>query len=164
MILRNSCSFIVLTSVISPAIGSTARTDQAEYPFWMTGRLVSRAIPISLGSIVGAPMREHGVGDLTEEENMYFVVHCVDREGALERRLANYEAHKAYLASAKVRSIISGPLVSDEGETMIGSFFLVEAERKEDVIAFNRNDPFSAADVWGQVSIHPFLKRVDNRE
>ncbi|HGO6071689.1 TPA: YciI family protein [Burkholderia cepacia] len=101
---------------------------------------------------------------MTEEESMYFVVHCVDREGALERRLANYEAHKAYLASTKVRSIISGPLVSDEGETMIGSFFLVEAERKEDVIAFNRDDPFSAADVWGQVSIHPFLKRVDNRE
>ncbi|WP_349631812.1 YciI family protein [Burkholderia pyrrocinia] len=108
-------------------------------------------------------MNEPGAGHLTEEESMYFVIHCVDREGALERRLANYEAHKAYLAGAKVRSIISGPLVSDDGETMIGSFFLVEAEGKEEVIAFNRNDPFSAAEVWGPVSIHPFLKRVDIR-
>jgi uncharacterized protein YciI len=47
---------------------------------------------------------------------------------------------------------------------MIGSFFLVEAGSKEDVIEFNRNDPFNAAQVWQQVSIHAFLKRVDNRK
>jgi uncharacterized protein YciI len=95
---------------------------------------------------------------------VHFIVHCLDHEGALERRLANYEAHKAYLASAKVQSVISGPLVSDDGQTMIGSFFLVEAGSKEDVIEFNRNDPFNAAQVWQQVSIHAFLKRVDNRK
>lgn len=95
---------------------------------------------------------------------MHFIVHCVDHEGALERRLANYDAHKAYLADAKVQSVISGPLVSDDGETMIGSFFLVEAGSKKDVVEFNRNDPFNAAQVWKQVSIHAFLKRVDNRK
>ncbi|WP_109482349.1 YciI family protein [Paraburkholderia sp. C35] len=95
---------------------------------------------------------------------MHFIVHCLDHDGALVRRLANYEAHKAYLANAKVKSVISGPLISDDGETAIGSFFLVEADTREEVIEFNRNDPFNAAEVWQQVMIHAFLKRVDNRE
>lgn len=95
---------------------------------------------------------------------MHFIVHCLDYEDALQRRLLNYEAHKEYLANAEVQSVISGPLVSDDGETMVGNCFLVEAESKEDVVDFNRNDPFNAAGVWRQVSIHTFLKRVDNRD
>lgn len=41
----------------------------------------------------------------------------------------------------------------------IGSFFLVEAESREDVEAFNRMDPFNGADVWDSIKIHPFIKR-----
>ena len=95
---------------------------------------------------------------------MHFIVHCLDHEDALQRRLVNYEAHREYLASAKVQSVISGPLVSDDGQTMIGSCFLFEAESKEDVVNFNRNDPFTVAGVWRQVSIHGFLMRIDNRD
>jgi len=62
---------------------------------------------------------------------MHFIIHCLDHTDALQRRLANYEAHKAYLANASILTIISGPLVSDDGKTMIGSCFLVEAESKE---------------------------------
>jgi len=95
---------------------------------------------------------------------MHFIVHCLDHEDALQRRLVNYEAHREYLANAKVQSVISGPLVSDDGQTMIGSCFLFEADSKEDVVNFNRNDPFTAAGVWRQVSIHGFLMRIDNRD
>ena len=95
---------------------------------------------------------------------MHFIVHCIDHDEALPLRLANYDAHKAYLAAASVRTIISGPLVADDGETMKGSCFLLEADSKDAVVAFNRNDPFSAAGVWKTISIHQFLKRVDNRE
>jgi len=95
---------------------------------------------------------------------MYFIVHCIDHDGALPLRLANYDAHKAYLATASVRTVISGPLLADDGETMKGSCFLLEADTKDAVVAFNRNDPFYAVGVWKQISIHPFLKRVDNRD
>jgi uncharacterized protein YciI len=94
---------------------------------------------------------------------MHFVVHCLDHADAIETRLANYEAHKAYLASAPVNILISGPLLADDGGTMIGSMFLVEADDKAAVEDFNRNDPFSRAGVWERVQIHPFFKRVDNR-
>ncbi|SPC18377.1 YciI family protein [Cupriavidus taiwanensis] len=94
---------------------------------------------------------------------MFYIIHALDKADAVALRLAHYEAHKTYLAQASIRTLISGPLVSDDGETMIGSFFLVAAESKEDVIAFNANDPFARAGLWQQVSIHAFNKRVDNR-
>jgi uncharacterized protein YciI len=94
---------------------------------------------------------------------MHYIVHCLDHDGAVEKRLENYEAHKAYLASAGMKTIISGPLTADDNETMIGSCFLLEADSKDDVIAFNKADPFTKAGVWKTVNIHPFNKRVDNR-
>lgn len=94
---------------------------------------------------------------------MHFVVHCLDKAGMVETRLANYDAHKAYLTGKPIDIVISGPLVQDDHSTMIGSFFLVQAETLAEVQAFNRNDPFHAAGIWEQVQIHPFLKRMDNR-
>lgn len=95
---------------------------------------------------------------------MLYVVHCIDFEDAVPRRLANYDAHKAYLAAAPVKTVISGPLVAEGTDTMIGSMFIVEAESQEKAIAFNRDDPFQASRVWAEVRVHPFLMRVDNRE
>ena len=94
---------------------------------------------------------------------MHYVVHCLDYPGMVETRLAHYEAHKAYLATQPVATVISGPLLADDEVTMIGSFFLVEATSLAAVQAFHANDPFKAAGLWDRVSIRPFLKRVDNR-
>ncbi|WSH30950.1 YciI family protein (plasmid) [Rhizobium beringeri] len=94
---------------------------------------------------------------------MLFAVHCLDHADGLPRRLAHYDAHKAYLSAGEVKTIISGPLVADDGETMIGSLFVFEADKIDDVIAFNNDDLFAHANVWRQVDINPFLKRVDNR-
>lgn len=94
---------------------------------------------------------------------MRFVVHCLDKPGALPNRQLHYEAHKNYLTSGTVSTIVSGPLLDDDGETMVGSMFIFEAASKEDVVAFNAADPFTKAGVWGEVSIHQFLMRIDNR-
>jgi len=94
---------------------------------------------------------------------MRYVVHCLDKPGATALRLQHYDAHKAHLATGAVATVISGPLLADDGETMIGSLFIFEAESRSDVEAFNEADPFNQAGVWASVSIHPFLMRVDNR-
>ena len=82
----------------------------------------------------------------------HFVIHCLDASGALPQRLRHYDDHKAYLASAPVRILVSGPLLSDDDETMIGSFFLIEASTKADAEAFNAADPFHRAPVSGATS------------
>ena len=94
---------------------------------------------------------------------MHFIIHCLDKHDAVQDRLDNYEAHKAYLGKSPPKILVSGPLLASDQETMIGSFFLVEAETQAEVQAFHDNDPFKKADIWDRVSIHPFLKRMDNR-
>lgn len=94
---------------------------------------------------------------------MKVAVHCLDHKDALRLRLDNYEAHKAYLAAGRIRTVISGPLLAPDGETMIGSLFVFEADTLAEVVAFNAADPFARAGVWADVKIHPFNLRVDNR-
>lgn len=94
---------------------------------------------------------------------MLFVIHALDRDGALPTRLAHYDAHKAYLAAAEgngIRTLMSGPLVHDDGQTMKGSLFVVEAADRAAVESFNRQDPFRLAGVWATVNIDAYLKRV----
>ena len=93
---------------------------------------------------------------------MLFCTHAVDRAGALPVRLAHYQAHKAFLsdtAAFGIRIVMSGPLVADDGEAMIGSLFLVEAETRDAVERFHAADPFKAAGIWEAVSIRRFNRR-----
>ena len=91
---------------------------------------------------------------------MHYVIHCLDHDGAIQTRLDNYEAHKAYLASAPVKTVISGPLLADDEETMIGSCFVLEAESLAEVEEFNRNDPFARVGLWKTVSIPAFRASI----
>ena len=93
---------------------------------------------------------------------MLFVIHAVDYPDALGKRLSNYEAHKAFLSDTSrfgVKIVMSGPLVADDGETMIGSLFLIEAAERKAIEAFHHADPFFAAGIWDRVSITGFLRR-----
>jgi uncharacterized protein len=93
---------------------------------------------------------------------MLFIIHAVDRPDALPTRLENYDAHKAFLSDTSrfgVRIVMSGPLVADDGTTMIGSFFLAEAPGRAEVEAFNQADPFFAAKIWKTVTVSAFLRR-----
>lgn len=91
-----------------------------------------------------------------------FAIHALDKRDALPVRLAHYDAHKAFLSDTSahgVRIVMSGPLLSDDGERMIGSLFLVEAADRATVEAFHRADPFHAAGIWQAVTITRFLRR-----
>lgn len=91
---------------------------------------------------------------------MNWIVYCTDKPGALGLREANTPKHRAYLESRPIALVTSGPLMDDAGENKIGSFFLVEAQTREEVEAFNRNDPFFALGLWDEVRIHRFHRRV----
>ncbi len=93
---------------------------------------------------------------------MLFAIHAVDRTGALPTRLAHYDAHKAFLsdtAAFDLRIVMSGPLTADDGETMIGSLFVVEAPDRSAVERFNAADPFHRAGIWERVTITGFIRR-----
>jgi uncharacterized protein YciI len=97
---------------------------------------------------------------------MLFVIHALDGDGGLAKRAVHGDAHRAHIAGAAsygVKIVISGPLVKDDGETMIGSLIVIEAENREAAERFNASDPYHLAGVFEKVTISGFLKRQDNR-
>lgn len=93
---------------------------------------------------------------------MLFAIHALDRAHALSTRLANYDAHKAFLSDSSrfgVTIVMSGPLTSDDGQAMIGSLFLIEAPGRAEVESFHRADPFFTAGIWEKTSVTGFLRR-----
>jgi uncharacterized protein YciI len=91
-----------------------------------------------------------------------FVLHAIDRHEALPLRLEFYAAHRAFVEAQNdygISVVMSGPLQTDDGESMIGSLFILEAADRATVEAFVAADPFSEAGVWGEVSIVRFHRR-----
>jgi len=92
---------------------------------------------------------------------MLYTIHCLDRDNMLQTRLDHYDTHRSYLNRAAIDIVLAGPIMADDNETPIGSFFVVSAERREEAEYFNQSDPFYRLNVWARetIRIHPFLKR-----
>jgi uncharacterized protein YciI len=94
---------------------------------------------------------------------MLFVIHALDKPGSQAVRLANYEAHKAYLTESEakgIRTVMSGPLVEDDGQTMKGSCFVIEVTDRATAESFHHDDPFYKAGLWEPAAITAYIKRV----
>jgi len=91
-----------------------------------------------------------------------FAIHALDKLDVLALRLEHYAAHRAYVETAEaggVKVLVSGPLQTVDGESMIGSLFIVESEDRDKVMEFTERDPFQTFGVWGQVVVTRFHKR-----
>ncbi len=91
-----------------------------------------------------------------------FCIHGLDRPDAEPVRLQHYPAHRAFLETARdwgVTIAASGPLMSDDGERMIGSLFIIEADCAVTAASFNAADPFAKANLWQSISIRRFSLR-----
>ncbi|MEQ1582114.1 MAG: YciI family protein [Steroidobacteraceae bacterium] len=95
---------------------------------------------------------------------MLFVIHCIDKPGVEAARAAAIQAHVAYLATKPIKVMMSGPLTSDDGSRVVGSFFIVEAGDRAQVERFQAADPLFLAGIWATIDVRVFDKRVDNRD
>ncbi|MBU3565885.1 YciI family protein [Polynucleobacter sp. MWH-HuK1] len=94
---------------------------------------------------------------------MLFSLYCLDYPDGYPLRMANYDAHRTYLANSPVKVVMSGPLESDDGEKRIGSLLIIEAENLDQATAFSNADPFRMNGVFESVEIRRFVKAIDNR-
>lgn len=93
---------------------------------------------------------------------MLFAIHCLDNPGAYPKRLEHYDAHRAHLSTAPFKLLLSGPLLSDDGQTRIGSLLVVDAPSKSAVVDFSQSDPFKRHGVWMAVNVHGYVVATDN--
>jgi uncharacterized protein YciI len=91
---------------------------------------------------------------------MLFVIHAHDKPDGGKARQAHRAAHLAYLKSKGAAIRTAGPLLSDDGERMIGSMLVIEAADAEAAKAFAEGDPFHKNGVFAKVDIHPWRASV----
>ncbi len=91
---------------------------------------------------------------------MAFMIYCLDKPDHLALRLENRPAHLKYLEGFTREIIIAGPLLGEDGQTMIGSLFLMDFATRAEAEAFSAGDPYRKAGVFGSVTITPWRKAL----
>ncbi|MEM1363656.1 MAG: YciI family protein [Pseudomonadota bacterium] len=86
----------------------------------------------------------------------YFAVICTDKPGALDTRLANRDAHVAYLKETGVAQ--AGPFLDIDGQ-MCGSLIVLDVADRNAAEAWAEADPYAKADLFAIVRIEEW-KRV----
>ena len=93
---------------------------------------------------------------------MHFVIHAVDRPDALATRAKHYRARRIHLDQAGrygVSVMTAGTLVASDGETPVGSLFILEAENRAAIDGFVDSDPYHVNSVWKTVDVHYYNKK-----
>lgn len=88
---------------------------------------------------------------------MIYVFRLLDRpDGAALRQRVRPE-HKAYLAQVADRIAFAGPLVHDDGVTMLGSLLAIDFDRREAAMDWLAEEPFTRAGLYAGVEVQAFL-------
>ncbi|EME67719.1 YciI-like protein [Paramagnetospirillum caucaseum] len=87
-----------------------------------------------------------------------FMVQCKDKPGHLQTRLDNRAAHLEYAKGFGAKVVIGGPLLSDDGQTMIGSAFVFDTDDRAELDAFLAGDPYGKAGLFESVTVTRYRK------
>lgn len=88
----------------------------------------------------------------------HFALICIDKPDSLALRLANRDAHLAYVAQTGV-VVQAGPFL-DEGEAMIGSLLILDVADRAAAVDWGANDPYFKAGLFDSVQVMRWKKVV----
>ncbi|MBO6518946.1 MAG: YciI family protein [Rhodospirillales bacterium] len=89
---------------------------------------------------------------------MHFVIYCLDKPDHAHVRADNRPAHVEYLKASAGKIVCAGPMLTDDGEGMIGSTLVMEFADRAEADAWAANDPYAKAGLFESVSIRPWKK------
>jgi uncharacterized protein len=87
---------------------------------------------------------------------MLFIFIGRDKPGALSVRMANREAHLAYLAANPDKVKAAGPYLDDGATEPRGSLLVVEAETLAAARDFLASDPYAVAGLFEETEVRPW--------
>ena len=93
---------------------------------------------------------------------MYFAISCIDKPGALDNRKEHRPAHIEYLTALGALVKFAGPYLDEDGETMIGSLIIIEADDRATAEVFVASDPYTKAELFESVEIRPWKWAIGN--
>jgi len=89
---------------------------------------------------------------------MFYTFYCTDKPEAVAVRAAHREAHLAFLGELGERLFLAGPLLSEDGSTMVGSLIIVDCEGMAAARSLAATDPYAQAGLFASVTIKPWRK------
>lgn len=87
---------------------------------------------------------------------MLYCLYCLDKPDSAAVRQANRPAHLVFADGLGKKIISGGPLLSDDGQSMVGSMLVVEAADRAEIEAIAAADPYAQAGLFQSVSIRPW--------
>src|ERR1700692_1194458 len=93
---------------------------------------------------------------------MLFVVHALDKKDILQTRAKHYRHQRIHLDKSGdhgVDVVTAGTLLADDGETPVGSIFVIDAADRAAVDAFTKSDPYHLNGVGARVEINRYNKK-----
>lgn len=87
---------------------------------------------------------------------MIYVFHLLDDPRLGDVRIAVRPAHKDYLAAMADRIAFAGPLLGEDGRTMVGSLLAIDFDSLEQARAWLAEEPFTRAGLYAHVHVHAF--------
>jgi len=87
---------------------------------------------------------------------MLFTFFLLDKPGALAQRLEMRPEHKAYLGTKAEQIAFAGPLLADDGKTMVGSLLVIDFPSRGEAQRWIAAEPFTRAGVYASTAIYAF--------
>ena len=91
---------------------------------------------------------------------MLFAIICHDKKDSSSVRMANRPAHLEYLGGHKEKAFAAGPMMTDDGDGMIGSLLIMDFADKAEVESFAAGDPYNQAGLFETVTVVPWKKVI----
>ena len=87
---------------------------------------------------------------------MLFAFHLTDRADAGDLRVRVRPAHKDYLEQVAERMAFAGPLLANDGQTMVGSLLVIDFPDRAAALAWLSAEPFTRAGLYAHSQVHLF--------
>lgn len=90
---------------------------------------------------------------------MLFAMYCLDKPFSSALRAVTRDDHLAYVAAAGEKIRVAGPLLSEDGQKMIGSLLIVDFESLDELRSWASQDPYVKVGLFEHAEIHPWKGR-----
>jgi uncharacterized protein YciI len=91
---------------------------------------------------------------------MPFMIETWDRPDAAAVRAKTRAAHVAYLEANLDKLLGAGAKLADDGETALGTLYIVTTDDRNEAQRFVADDPFTKAGVPGQIVVTRWRKAI----
>ena len=89
---------------------------------------------------------------------MLITMICLDKPGHVDLRMKTRPAHLEWINAHTPPSLFLGPIIADDGETLMGSLYIAEFESLAAARAFQKQDPYEKVGLFERVIIQPTRK------